>query len=336
MSLNLLDLPGAVGHDVFVYTLAAVVLVLAALLVAVLRRGRGGRRPRDLLLAAAVVAAVPVLALLPEPGQRFFHKLLTELGKPDIAGLDGDRVETFASSMQSGAGPVGLALLVVGSVLALRAVRRGELRPLAVGFALAPLLWILMIGVTVAYFRWNARFTLPGFALAAMTWGLAVRTRWLAIGLAATAAVTLLLSFVHFFEKPAGIRLLEPRTERSAFTTPRPETMAWDPRVVPLLRYLDADVPQDVAIAAFPVFYPRRRDLQPDSAPELLTYMLFGRSLDRHVSIAIDPAAAARTPADWYLIPTARIGSCVAGWQAVAERSEWTILRRDPARTCPG
>ena len=332
MGLNLLDLPGAVGHDVFVYTLAAACLAFVAALVAVRRKSTA----RDLLLAACVVAAVPLLALLTEPGQRFFHKVVTELGRPDIAGLDGDRVETFASSMQSGAGPVGLVLLVVGAVLALRAVRRGELRALAFGFALAPLLWIVMIGVTVAYFRWSGRFTLPGFALAAMTWGLAVRTRWLAVGLTATVAVTLLLSFVHFFEKPAGIRLLEPRTERSVFTTPRPETMAWDPRVVPLLRYLDADLPQRTAIASFPVFYPRRPDLQPEAAPEVLTYVLFGRSLGRRVSIALDPADALRTPADWYLIPTARIGDCVAGWQRAAERSEWTILRRDPGRTCPG
>jgi hypothetical protein len=64
MGLNLLDLPGAVGHDVFVYTLAALGLALAAALVAVLRRRRGAR---DLLLAAALVAAVPLLAILPVP-----------------------------------------------------------------------------------------------------------------------------------------------------------------------------------------------------------------------------------------------------------------------------
>jgi hypothetical protein len=219
MGLNLLDLPGAVGHDVLAYTLAAAGLLLAAAVVAFRRAGRDGVAARDQFLAAGLLAA-PLLALLPEPGQRFLHKTLTELGRPDVAGIDGDRVETFASSMQSGAGPVGLALLVAGALLALRAVRRGELRRLAVGLALAPLLWIVMIGVTVAYFRWNARFTLPGFALAAMTWGLAVRTRWLAVGAVVTVAVTLLLSFVHFVEKPAGIRLLEPRTERSAFTAP--------------------------------------------------------------------------------------------------------------------
>jgi hypothetical protein len=106
--------------------------------------------------------------------------------------------------------------------------------------------------------------------------------------------------------------------------------MAWDPRVVPLLRYLEDDLPQRAAIAAFPVFYPRRPDLQPETAPEVLTYVLFGRSLGRQVSIAFDPAEALRTGAEWYLIPSARIGDCVPGWRPVAVRSAWTILRRAP------
>ena len=335
MGLNAFDLPGAVGHDIFVYPVAAAGLVVAAALATLAARRRPHGRAHDLLLAAAVVAAVPLLAPIGELGQRAYRKLWSTAGRPDLVALDADRVETFASSMQSGAGPVGLALVVVGCVLVARAIRRGELRRSALLFALAPVLWIVMIGATVAYFRWNARFTLPGFALAAMTWGIALRTRWLAIALTTTAAVTLVLAFVHFFEKPAGIRLLEPRTERSAFTTPRPETMAWDPRVVALLRYLEDDLPARTTVASFPVFYPRRPDLQPESAPELLTYMLFGRSLGREVHIAIDPEAALRTPAEWYLIPSARIGDCVSGWRRVAERSSWTILRRAPERACP-
>ncbi len=334
MGLNAFDLPGAVGHDIFVYPLAALALAVAAAPAGLASR-RNPRGPaRDLLLAAALVALIPLLAPAGELGQRVYRKIWISADRLDLSNLDGDRVETFASSMQSGAGPVGLLLVVIGTALVVREIRRGRLRRAALGFALAPVLWIMMIGAAVAYFRWSARFTLPGFALAAMTWGLALRTRWLAIGLAATATVTLLLAFTHFFEKPAGIRLLEPRTERSAFTATRSEAMAWDPRVVPLLRYLEHDLPSDAAVAAFPVFYPRRPGMPPDTAPELLAYTVFGRSLDRTVFISFDPAEALRTPADWYLIPSDRIGACVAGWRRVAERSSWTILRRASGRAC--
>jgi hypothetical protein len=197
--------------------------------------------------------------------------------------------------------------------------------------------WIVMIGATVSYFRWNARFTLPGFTLAAMTWGLALRERWLALAATSAASVTLLVSFVHFFEKPAGIRLLEPRSARSAFTTDRPSAMAWDDRVVPLLAYLEYSLPRDAEIASFPVFYPRRPDLQPPTAPELLTYVLFGRTLSRRVFLARDARSATRTPAQWYLSPTRRLTGCVVGWETVAHRSNWSILRRSPATNCePG
>jgi hypothetical protein len=332
MTLNAFDLPGAVGHDVFVYPVAAAVLAAAAAIAFVGTRAR--ERSRDLLLAALLVALVPLLAPLGALGQRAYRKLWAVAGQPELVLVDLDRVETFASSMQSGAGPVGLLLLAIGTVLTAREVAGGRLRRIALGFALAPLLWIAMIAATVAYFRWNARFTLAGFALAAMTWGLALRVRWLAAGLAATAAVTLLLSYTHFYEKPAGIRLLEPRVARSAFTTPRPETMAWDPRVVPLLRFLEYELPSDASVAVFPVFYPRRPGMPPDTAPELLAYTAFGASVDRRVALALDPATALRSQADWYLIPSDRIGRCVPGWRTVTTRSSWTVLRRAPEHAC--
>ena len=329
IGLNAFDLPGAVGRDRLLYPIAAVLLLAGA---AVAARGRVRDRRRDLVIAAVCIAAVPLLLPIGALAQRAYEKLFIEAGSLPLASLDTDRVETVASSMQSGAGPVGLVLLVAGAVLVFRSVARGELRRIAILFALAPVLWVVMIGVSIAYFRWNARFTLPGFTLAAMTWGLVLRVRWLALMTATVATVTLALSFVHFFEKPAGIRLLEPGTERSAFTTPRPEAMAWDPAVIPLLRYLDDELPQAAAVASYPVFYPRRRAIE--TVPELLTYTLFGRSLDRHVDIAIDAATASKTKADWYLSPTDRLPHCVAGWRPVAERSGWTILRRAADRRC--
>ena len=329
IGVNAFDLPGAVGRDRLLYPIAGLLLVIAGALAA---RGRSKGLTRDLVLAAVCVAAVPLILPIGALAQRAYQKLFIESGSLPLASLDSDRVETVASSMQTGAGPVGLLLLVAATVVVALAVVRRQLPRLALVLAIAPVLWMVMIGVSVAYFRWNARFTLPGFTLAAMTWGLVLRVRWLATATVAAAAVTVLLSYVHFFEKPAGVRLLEPRTERSAFTTSRPEAMAWDPAVVPLLRYLDAVLPQDAAIASYPVFYPRRRAIE--TVPELLTFPLFGRSLDRHVDIAIDATAASMTRADWYLSPTDRLAGCVAGWQPVAARSGWTIMRRATSRRC--
>jgi hypothetical protein len=334
LGINAFDLPGAVGHDIFVYPLAALVLAAAgAVALAWRRRLRGWTR--DLVLAAALVALIPLLAPIGDAAQRVYRKVWWQAGRPDLVALDADRVETFASSMQSGAGPVGLLLVVIGSVLALREIRRKRLRWAALGLALAPVLWIVMIGTSVAYFRWSSRYALPGFALAAMTWGVVLRVRWLATGLVTCAAATLLLSYTHFFEKPAGIRLLEPRTQRSAFTTPRAETMAWDPEIVPLLRYIEEELPADASVAVFPVFFPRRADMPPTTAPELLVYPVFGPSLDRRVSLAVDPEVAARTHADWYLAPSYTVRGCVPGWRSVAERSAWTVLRRAPGQACP-
>jgi len=331
IGVNAFDLPGAVGADRWLYPIAALVVIVVVAGLALRDRRRV---PRDLALTAIVIAAVPLILPLGRLVERAYQKLFITAGHLDLASLDTDRVETVASSMQSGAGPVGLVLFVVATAALIGAIGRRDLDRRVVAFALAPIAWVVLIGAGVAYFRWNARFTLPGFALAAMTWGIVLRTRWLALATTVVAAVTLALSFVHFFEKPAGIRLLAPRSERSAFTTPRPDQMAWDPRVVPLLRYLDRDLPQAASVASFPVFYPRRRDLQPDDAPELLTYLLFGRHLDRHVDIALDPAAAARAGAEYYLAPTETLAACVTGWNPVAERSNWTILRRMPGRVC--
>ncbi|MFN8224476.1 MAG: hypothetical protein U0R50_14650 [Gaiellales bacterium] len=335
LGLDVLDLPGTVGRDILVYPIVGVVILVTGI------AGMTWRRRRrewsvDILVAGLFVASIPTLALVGELGQRFYRKLWWQAGRPSLVTLDLDRVETVASSMQSGAGPIGVLLVVIGSFVTFREFRRGRICGAALGFALAPLLWLAMVGVAVAYFRWSLRYALPGFALAAMTWGIVLRIRSLAAGLVGATAVTLLLSYTHFYEKPAGIRLLEPRDQRSAFTTPRPETMAWSPEVVALLRYLEYDLPQDATVAVFPLFFPRRAGMPPLTAPELLEYPVFGPSLDRTVHFALDPATATRTGADWYLAPSYRVRGCVAGWRGVAERSKWTVFRRAPERACPG
>ena len=169
-----------------------------------------------------------------------------------------------------------------------------------------------------------------------MTWGLVLRTRWLATD-SRHATVTLLLSFTHFFENSAGIRLLEPRTERSAFTATRPEAMAWDPRVVALLRYLEQSAPgrRDRVV---PVFYPRRPAMppRPSGAPGVPGLRPVARP---HVSIAIHPAEALRTRADWLLGPTDRLCRRLAAGRGPvrlddhASRFRPSLLRRRRVET---
>lgn len=322
-----LDLPGGVGRDRLLYPIAGVLLLTVAW-----SGGLRGRRLRDAALAATLVAVVPLILPFGALAQRSYEKLFIEAGRLDLASLDSDRVETVASSMQSGAGPVGVLLFVAATVFVAAAASRREVRRVSLLLAVSPLVWMIMVGAAAAYFRWNGRFTLPGFTLAAMCWGIVLRRRWLAQATVGAAAVTLVLAFVHFEEKPSGLRFLEPRSERSAFRTPLAEATAWDPRIVPLLRYLENDLPADARVASYPAFFPRRREIE--TVPELLTFTVFGRTLGRRVEFAIDSATASATGSDWYLSPTDRLERCVAGWRIVAERSGWSILRRAPSRTC--
>ncbi len=62
---------------------------------------------------------------------------------------------------------------------------------------------------------------MAGVALSAATWGVVLPIRAAAVAVVAVAATTVVLSFVNFEEKPAGIRLIEAPARESIWRMPR-------------------------------------------------------------------------------------------------------------------
>jgi hypothetical protein len=324
LAINTFEVPGAQGRDRFVYVVVASVVLAAGLFASL----RGRWRARDAWIAAIVVSLTPALLLAGRGALRVYQKAWYELGRTDIGYVDSNRDLDDVATILTGFGPLGLVMTVAGLGLCASAVRRRELCGRAVLLAVAPLIWIVAVGVAVVYFPWNARFELAGFAVAAGTWGLVLQRRALAWAVVAVSCTVVLTSLVHYREKPSGIRLLEPNDARSAFSLERWETMTTRRGIGPVAQFLDESVPPDAHVAAWPFFFPESRDGH--SAPDLLPYLLFGERLQRTVDLVRTPAEAAATGAGWSVAPSETLTeTCVDGWQPVLGTSSgWTILRR--------
>ena len=131
------------------------------------------------------------------------------------------RDPTFPQAYVSWYGPLGLIAFVTAVALLVLAIRRGSVRRGTLVLALAPLVTLVVVAAVWAYSPWHGRFLMPAVALSAATWGVLHRVRPLSWALSAIALVTLLLSFLHYVEKPAGISLLEGTTSRSVWTASR-------------------------------------------------------------------------------------------------------------------
>jgi hypothetical protein len=331
-AVNLLDVPGAVGADRLVFVVVALVLGGALLAFGT----RLGASRRDAVVAGVLVAATPLVLELGDLALRAHQKTWFTLGRPELGVVDQDRDDALASAMQAGAGVAGLALALAAVVVVTRSVRRGALPRIALGLALAPFAWFLLISIAVTYFRWNGRFLLPGFAIAAGTWGVLLARRWLAWAVVGVVLASLPLLWTHSLEKPLGLELLEPNPTSSVLTRPRCEAMALREGMAPVVCAIARAVPPDARIATFPYFFPEEaRD--PSPAQELMLFSLFGSELRREVRYARTPAEAAASGAGWFVAPTDELpAGCVDGWSVAFRSAEpgWTLLRLDPAEQC--
>ena len=109
--------------------------------------------------------------------------------------------------------------------------------------------------------------------LGAAAWGLVLRWRPLAWATAAVVALTTLLGFVHLHDRPSGLRLLEPKGDRSVWNEPDwrlpGDGQPAPPRALPVLR---RDVPLRDRVAVEPEIWPgaaNRRE--PAALPVLRT-----------------------------------------------------------------
>ena len=209
LPVDSVDVSGARGADIFFYAIAAL-LVAAALAATALRT----RNPHwSKVLAAACLVASPLLLYVLEVdvGKPVLLRWRDLLGDPPayIPGNGNPGLSpTLASDTGSWYGPVGFMLLIGVGVAAIVLVRRRALPRLAAGFALTPVAWWVLVGLSLTYLPWQGRFFLYPVVLSASLWGLLLRVPQLAWAIAAVAAVSASLTLVHYAEKPSGIRLL--------------------------------------------------------------------------------------------------------------------------------
>lgn len=318
--IELVDVAGARGADLYLYALAGVIAGGAIVLAS-----RGSRRSA---LGAGVLAALVALAplALPETAtllERAHVKVFTALGRDDVAYVDIGRDIRRSAANFSWYGPLGSLLLAASMVFTVVLARRGRLDRLAVVFAFAPAYWLVAFGVTLYYQEFAGRFFMFPVALAAATWGLALAWRPVAWGIVAIAVTAVGLALLNDTKRPSGLRLLEPDTPRSYFTTPRWAGQGDEARAAALTRFVDETLPHDTTVALA-------------ITPSDPGYVLFGPGLDRRL-VLIDEETRDVPEAEW-AFSSSHVGElalCAPAWRQLPDRpQDWRVYRRVPGARC--
>jgi hypothetical protein len=265
------DLSGAQGADIFLYAVVAMG-VAAAWAIGSSRAGK--LDARSALLAGALV----LLPMALYPGSyalwRVFAKLRVTLAAPvGLFPVEGWPTPTRADETFSWFGPVGLFLVVGVGATAVVLVKRRRLPPLAAVYAAAPLLWLLLLSVSLAYDPLQGRLFVFPVALSAPLWGLVLRVRSIAWAAVAVAATTATLSLVHYEQKPAGLRLIDGNTPVSVWSMKRWEVQsAQRLDLRSSLQFVNEHVPRHAVIAL---------ELENND----FGYAVFGPALERKVEL---------------------------------------------------
>lgn len=315
--VDAVDPAGAVGRDRYLYAVAAAGLAIVGAVLAVRRRSTRGA---VVFLTAAVLTLVPLA--FPFVNDRLLRRhqgLWLELGDPATAfiGFEGD--PTVPSPFNSWYGPVGLLVFLAAIPFVVGAVRRGALGPDTIAFLVAPVWYLAVIVFALGYHLGQGRYVMPAVALSAATWGVLVDVRPLAWSAAAAAVATLVLAFVHYGEKPAGIALLGGDSGASVWKASR-ATILRAAHVPGPFRAIDEYVPPDDTIAL--------RLRQDD-----VSYPYFGAALDRRVTLVSGDQGADLADADWLVVaPGIRVSTCPGAWTALPSGEPgWRVLRRSGA-----
>jgi len=321
--LDTVELPGAIGLERLWFVVAAVVVAGVALV---------RRKPRDAAIAAAFTLAplvlVPIVHLLARGTQKAF----LEVGRRDVAFLDVNRHSTKASPIYSWYGPASVLLTLLALALIIRGVRRRSVARVAIVLALAPLIWIVLLGVAVPYWEWNGRYAIGGWALGCAAWAIALRIRPVAAATVALATITATLAFVHQHDRASGARLLAADHEPSVWSLPSWSVQATDhPVYAQLLEFVARNVPRDARIAIQPYVWPHPTFT---SSSPVLPYPYFGPGLTRTVLFADSPARARALHAGWALLLRREFSGCAAGWRPALTIDQWVMLQVAPGHRC--
>jgi hypothetical protein len=310
------DLSGAVGGDRLWFPVAGGVLVLVAGAVF------GRRRPvvpRTLALSAVVVALVPwTVDLVHHVVVHGFARGLIAVGQRDrIAILPGE-VSADASPVFSWYGAAFALVYVPCLVLCARAVARRTRPPIVLALAVAPLLFVPVMGAAITLDELRGRFFAFAIALAAAAFGQILRVRPLAIATGAAAVVTVALCLVHVDARAIGIRLLEPVEAKPAWGLTRAQAFAGyardnrdDPEAFRFLAGLPLDATVALALARDTYIYPA-----------------FDRAHRRQV-VFVPRSGPVPANAGWLVVGPRRSAPSAVGWTQVLDlRSGWRAFRR--------
>jgi hypothetical protein len=320
LAVDSIDLSGAKGADIVFYPVAA--LVVATFLAV---RGVRSRRAEwsRIALAVALVSSPLLLYLLAvDVGRPVLVRVLHLLGNPPAylpPSGNPTLSPTLASDTGSWFGPVGFLLAVGVGVTAVVLVRRGALSRVAELFAVAPLIWLVLVGFSLTYLPWHGRFFLFPLALSASLWGLVLRVRQLAWAVTALALVTAPLTLAHYAEKPSGLRLLDRDSVPSVWNMTRWEVQSLElhpPPIGPELRFVDEHIAghDSIALAIGDNDY---------------GYPFFDPHLERRVVLVPFGFSASDTHTKWLVANPARAPEIdKACWRPVFRSRAGTVFRR--------
>lgn len=323
-AIQLIELPGGAGRDRWLYAVAAGVVLAVAVGLALAAR-RGTRRAAVVGAVAALVALSPVLVPdLRRYVDEAYRELWRALGRSDLAVEIGRDITRSASNV-SWYGPLGALLLSLGVVVALVAARRGAIPWLGALLALAPAYWLVALSVALFYQDAAGRFLMAPVALAAATWGIALRARPVAWGLAGIAITAVALALLNDTKRPSGVPLLERPAPASYWSTPRRLAQGREVHVPGLIGFVDDNVPSTASVGlAITASDPG--------------YVFFGPALDRRLDLLGRRAADAPLATWAFVSPTGRSQLaprlCDAWRRLAAMPDGWSVYRRLPGRAC--
>jgi len=282
------------------------------------------RRARGLVLGlvAGLVALSPVLVPdLRRYADEAYRELWRAVGRDDLA-IEVGRDITRSASNVTWYGPLGAVLLTAGVVGAGLAMRRGLVPLLGGLLLLAPLYWLVALSTLLFYQDAAGRFLMAPVALAGASWGVVLRRRSLAWGVAGIAVTALALAVLNDSKRPSGLPLLERPAPASHWSAPRWRAVGSELPVPELIRFVDERVPAGARLALA-------------ITPSDPGYVLVGPGLRRFELLGAGARDASR--ASWaFVSPGARASRpprlCGAWRRLDARPAGWEAYRRARAR----
>ena len=194
-SFDLSGLPYGSGVTALDWLLFPVV-ELALLVVSLRREGRGQVSWRPYAICLLVVATPSLVGLA--------HRLLYAVGSGGIPAL-GAGPNTAAGATPSWYGPLSTATSWRGIILAAVAIRQRRVSRVVGVLALAPLILLMTLALTVVWDPSRGRFLIFAFVLAAASWSLTLQHQWLAKSVTALGALIMITSLANAQSKPSGL-----------------------------------------------------------------------------------------------------------------------------------